>query len=127
MIFWGSFYIKTTKCYNLDAYQAKKCKQKKVDLTVHRPDYRKYLSYKYYKFPINDLPHRPPSKKSEKSGKKFQAKAILGHIPWLNSKKNLQISFSQYVNNVGTPFFLIYVPGSKYRYPCTQSAGGVPK
>ena len=42
--FFGSFYIKTTKCYNLDAYQAKKCKQKNVDLTVHTPDYRKYLS-----------------------------------------------------------------------------------
>ena len=32
------------KCYNLDTYQAKKSKQTKVDLTVYRPDYRKYLS-----------------------------------------------------------------------------------
>ena len=60
---------------------------------------------KYYLFPLNDLPHRPPSKKSEKSGKKFQAKVIQGHVPWLNLKKNFQISFSQYAKSVGTPLF----------------------
>ena len=67
-----------------------------------------------------------PLKKSEKSGGKFQAKAIQGHVSWLNLKKNFQISFSQYANNVA-PFFQIHAPGSKYRYPCTQPAGGVPK
>ena len=46
-----------------------------------------------------------PSKKSEISGKKFQAKAIQGHVSCLNLKKNFQISFSQYANNVGTPLF----------------------
>ena len=39
---------------------------------------------KYYIFSINDLPYRPPLKKSEKSRKKFQAKAIQGHVPPLN-------------------------------------------
>ena len=36
-------------------------------------------------------------------GKKIQAKAIQGHVRWLNLKNNFQISFSQYANNVGTP------------------------
>ena len=59
---------------------------------------------KYYIFLVNDLPHRnpPPKKKKKKKKKKirkipkiFQAKAIEGHILWLNLKKNSQISFSQ--------------------------------
>ena len=37
--------------------------------------------------------------------KKIQAKAIQGHVPCLNLKKHFKISFSQYANNVGTPFF----------------------
>ena len=60
-------------------------------------------SPKYYKFPINGLPYRSPSKKLEKSReKKIQAKAIQGHVPWLNLKKIFQICFSQYANSVGT-------------------------
>ena len=50
-------------------------------------------------------PTDPPQKKSEKSGKNFQAKAIQGHVPRLNLKENFRISFSQYANNVGTPLF----------------------
>ena len=60
---------------------------------------------KYYTFPINDLPHRPPSKKLEKSRRKFQAKAIQAYVPWLNLEKKFQISFLQYANNVRTPLF----------------------
>ena len=52
---------------------------------------------KYYIFPISDLPHRPPSPLKifcqGKILKKFQAKAIQGHVPWLNLKKMFQISF----------------------------------
>ena len=33
----------------------------------------------------------------------MQAKAIQGHVPWLNLKKKFRISFPQYANNVGTP------------------------
>ena len=44
-----------------------------------------------------------PPKKIIKIPKKFQAKAIQGHVPCLNFKKIFQISFSQYANNVGTP------------------------
>ena len=50
---------------------------------------------KYYIFPINALPHRPPLKKIRKIPENFQAKAIQGHVPWVNLKKNFQISFSQ--------------------------------
>ena len=50
-------------------------------------------------------PTDPPQKKIRKIRKKIQAKAIYGHVPWLNLKKNFQISFSQYANNVGTPLF----------------------
>ena len=39
------------------------------------PDYRKYLSPEILLFPINDLPHRHPSKKSEKSGGKIPTRA----------------------------------------------------
>ena len=35
--------------------------------------------------------------------KKFQAKTIQGHVPWLNLKK--QISVSQYANNFRIPLF----------------------
>ena len=60
---------------------------------------------KYYIFPIYDLPHRPPLKKIRKIPTKFHAKAIQGHVPWLNLKKNFRISFSQYANNVETLLF----------------------
>ena len=46
-----------------------------------------------------------PLRKIRKIPKKIRAKAIQEHVPWLNIKKNFQISFSQYANNVGTPFF----------------------
>ena len=46
-----------------------------------------------------------PPKKIRKIPKKFQAKAIQGHVPYLNLKKTFQIGFSQYANNLGTPLF----------------------
>uniref|UniRef100_UPI003AF662F8 hypothetical protein n=1 Tax=Thiolapillus sp. TaxID=2017437 RepID=UPI003AF662F8 len=50
-------------------------------------------------------PTDPPKKEIRQIPKKFQAKVIQGHVPCLNLKKIFQISFSQYVNNVGTPLF----------------------
>ena len=50
-------------------------------------------------------PTEPPNKKIRKIPPKFEAKAIQGHVPWLNLKKNFLISFSKYANNVGTPLF----------------------
>ena len=46
-----------------------------------------------------------PPKKIRKIPKKFQAKVIQRHVPWLNLKKIFQNSFSQYANNIGTPLF----------------------
>ena len=51
-------------------------------------------------------PTDPPIKKIWKiPRKKIQAKAIQGHVPWLNLENNFQISFTQYANNVGIPLF----------------------
>ena len=50
-------------------------------------------------------PTDPPKNVFGKIPNKIQAKAIQGHAPWLNLKKKIQISFPQYANNVGTPFF----------------------
>ena len=74
----SSFYIKTTKCYNLDAYQAKESKRKKVNLTVYRPDYRKYFSPEIL-YPIKDLHHRPPQKERRKNQKNPEKIPSKGH------------------------------------------------
>ena len=91
------------------------------------PDYRKYLSPEILYIPYKWFAPQTPLKKIRKIRKKFQAKASQRHVTCLNLKKKFQISFSQFANNVGTPFFQIHAQGSKYKYPCTQSAGGVPK
>ena len=53
-----------------------------------------------------DFPQKKKTKKKiRKIPKKFRAKAIQGHVPWLNLKKNFLIGFSQYANNVETPLF----------------------
>ena len=60
---------------------------------------------KYYiLFHINDLPHIPPQKKKnpEKIPSKGHPRA---HTLFEVKEKKIQISFSQYVNNVGTPLF----------------------
>ena len=75
-------------------------------LTRERPDYRKYLSPEILYIPCKWFAPQTPLKKIRKiRGKKIQAKAIQGHVPWLNLKKNFRISFSQYANNVGHPLF----------------------
>ena len=70
------------------------------------PDYGKYLSPEILYIPYKWFAPQTPlkTKQNHKNPEKFQAKAIQGHVPWLNLKKNFQISFSQYANNVGTPF-----------------------
>ena len=67
-----------------------------------------------------------PLKKSEKSGGKFQAKAIQGHVSWLNLKKNFQISFSQYANNVA-PFFSDPCARLKIQIPMHSISWGCPR
>ena len=66
------------------------------------PDYRKYFSPEILYIPYKWFAPQTPPKKRRKIPKKFQAKAIQGHVPCLNLKKIFQISFSQYANSVGT-------------------------
>ena len=69
-------------------------------------------------------PTDPIKKFFFKSRKKFQAKAIQGHIPWLNLKKNFRISFSQCANNVGTPYPCARL---KIQIPMHSISWGCPK
>ena len=69
------------------------------------PDYRKYLSPEILHIPYKWFAPQTPLKKIRKIREKIQAKAIQGHVPWLNLKKKMRSSFSQYTNNVGTPLF----------------------
>ena len=71
-------------------------------------------------------PTDAPEKKERKIPKNIQAKATQGHAPWLNLKKNFQISFSQYANSVGT---LCSDPCArlKIQIPMHSVSWGVPK
>ena len=66
--------------------------------TIWAPKYYIIIPYKRFA-------PQTPLKKMSIIPKKFQAKAIQGHVPWLNLKKNFQTGFSLYANNVGTPLF----------------------
>ena len=81
---------------------------------------------KYYIFPINDLPHRPPSEKSDKSGK-IPSKGHSRAHTLVEFKERFPDQFFTICKQRRNPFFQIHAQGSKYRYPCTQSAGGVQK
>ena len=118
--FMRSFYIKMPKCYNLDTYQAKKSKQTKVDLTVYRPDYRKYLSPEILYIPYKWFAPQTPLKKNiKKSPRNSKQKVIQWHALWLNLKKVFQIMFSRYADRRRNPLVQIHAPDSKHRYPCT--------
>ena len=47
-----------------------------------------------------------PPKKNQKNPEKIPSKGHSRALTLLNLKKNFQISFSQYENNVGTPFLI---------------------
>ena len=68
-----------------------------------------------------------PLKKIRKIRKKFQTKATQGHVPWLNLKKIFPDQFSQYANNVGTPFFRSMRQAQNTDTHALNPAGGVPK
>ena len=46
---------------------------------------------------------------------------------WLNLNKIGEISILQTAHKQGNPSFHFHAPGSKRRYPCTQTASAVPK
>ena len=67
-----------------------------------------------------------PPKKNPKNHQKIPSK---GH-PRARTLVEFKENFPDIFHNTQItlkPFVQIHAPGSKYRYPCTQSAGGVPK
>ena len=82
----------------------------------------------HYIIPINDMVHRPLYKNVfKKSTTKTHDKAIQANILWLNLNKISGISTFQSAHKQGNPSFHFHAPGSKRRYPCTQTAPAVPK
>ena len=67
------------------------------------------------------------SKNASKIPKIFHNKAVQSKILWLNSNKTGEINILQSAHEQGNPSFHFHVPGSKRRYPCTQTASAVPK
>ena len=63
----------------------------------------------------------------KKIPKKFHNKAVQSNILWLNDIKIGGISILQSAHKQGNPKFYFHAPGSKRRYPCTQTALAVPK
>ena len=69
-----------------------------------------------------------PSKKlSPKIPPNFNDKVVQCNILWLNLNKISEINMLQSANKQGSPSFHFHAPGSKPRYPYTQTAPAVPK
>ena len=67
-----------------------------------------------------------PSKNGFKRPKSHD-KAVQSNMQWLKFNKINAISILQSADKQGNPSFLFHAPGSKRRYPCTQTASAVPK
>ena len=59
--------------------------------------------------------------------RKFHGKAVQSYILWLNLNKIGGTSIVQTTHKQDNPSFHYHAPGSKLRYPCTQTASAVPK
>ena len=58
----------------------------------------------------------------------FHDKAVQSNnILWLDLSKINEISILQSTDKQGNPSFHFHAPGSKRRYPCTQTVSAVPK
>ena len=62
----------------------------------------------------------------KKIPQKFRDKTVQSNILWLNLNK-INKFFLQLAHKQGNPSFHFHAPGSKRRYPCTQTASAVPK
>ena len=63
-----------------------------------------------------------PSKNVSKNPPKtFRDKTVQSNMLWLNLNKIDEIFFLQSVHKQGIPSFHFHAPGSKRRYPCTQT------
>ena len=67
-----------------------------------------------------------PSKNVLKNPPKVHDKTVQSNILWLNVIKISGISILQSAHKQGSPSFHFHAPGSKRRYPCTQTASAVP-
>ena len=68
-----------------------------------------------------------PSKNVSKNPPKFHDKAVQSNILWLNLNNIGAVSILQSAHKQGNHSFHFHAPGSKRRYPCTQTASAVPK
>ena len=67
------------------------------------------------------------SKNVSKNPPKFHDKTVRSNMLWLNLNKIDEIFFLQSAHKQVNPSFHFHAPGSKRRYPCTQTASAVPK
>ncbi len=63
----------------------------------------------------------------QKIPQKFHDKTVQSNMLWLNLNKIDEIFFLQPAHKQGNPSFHFHAPGSKRRYPCTQTALAIPK
>ena len=68
-----------------------------------------------------------PSKNVSKNPPKFHDKIVQSNILWLNLNNIGAVSILQSAHKQGNHSFHFHAPGSKRRYPCTQTALAVPK
>ena len=72
--------------------------------------------------PSKNVSKSPPQKKKTLHGMTVQS-----NILWLNLNKIGGTNILQSAHKQGNPSFHFHAPGSKRRYPCTQTALAVPK
>ena len=68
-----------------------------------------------------------PSKNVLKKQNKFHYEAVKSNVMWLNLNNIGAISILQSAYKQGNASFHFHAPGSKRKYPCTQTASAVPK
>ena len=88
------------------------------------PDYRKYLSPKILYIPHKWFAPQTSQKNQKKSGKSSKQRPSKGTHTLVEFKEKFLAQFFTRCKKCWNPFVQFHVPGSKYRYPCTQSTGG---
>ena len=94
----------------------------------YRPDYSKEMSadslYNPYKWYSPQTPLKMFKKKSPPPHSTIRPSSL---INWLDLNKISEISILQSAHKQSNPSFNFHAPGSKHRYPCTQTASAVQK
>ena len=67
------------------------------------------------------------NQQQQQKEEKFRDKVVQSNILRLSFKIIGEISILQSAHKQSNPSFHIYAPGSKLRYPCTQTASAVPE